>query len=152
MSIFAKKKEEIFSLPEKYNTSFIQGLSNKMLNIKIGAKLCVPSDRWAVIVVKDKPRDVIESGEWIISLDRIPNTAGAAAKEYFMSAAQKCTSDGSGRFLLDDVLRDHLKLNRSVVFVGVGRVINIWSEELWRIREANRNMDAIRAVLEQYEL
>lgn len=74
MSIFAKKKEEIFSLPEKYNTSFIQGLSNKMLNIKIGAKLCVPSDRWAVIVVKDKPRDVIESGEWIISLDRIPNT------------------------------------------------------------------------------
>lgn len=93
--------------------------------------------------------------EWnrlLAGLDRIPNTAGAAAKEYFMSAAQKCTSDGSGRFLLDDVLRDHLKLNRSVVFVGVGRVINIWSEELWRIREANRNMDAIRAVLEQYEL
>ena len=85
-------------------------------------------------------------------LDRIPHTAGAAAKEYFMSAAQKCTSDGSGRFLLDDIHRNHSKIIRNVVFVGAGRVINVWAEELWADREANRDVESIRSLLERLEL
>ena len=85
-------------------------------------------------------------------LDRIPNTAGAAAKEYFMSAAQKCTSDGSGRILLDDTLRNHSQVIKNVVFVGAGRVLNVWAEELWAMREANRDLESIRSLLQQYEL
>jgi MraZ protein len=85
-------------------------------------------------------------------LDRIPNTAGAAAKEYFMSAAQKCSPDGSGRILLDDTLRTHSQMNKNVVFVGAGRVINVWSEELWSMREATRDLESIRSILQQYEL
>ena len=93
--------------------------------------------------------------EWSLflqSLDRLPNTTGAAAKEYFMSAAQKCAPDGSGRILLDDTLISHAKINKNVVFVGAGRVINVWSEEEWSAREANRDLDSIRSLLLQYGL
>ena len=93
--------------------------------------------------------------EWSLflqSLDRLPNTTGAAAKEYFMSAAQKCAPDASGRILLDDTLKSHAKINKNVVFVGAGRVINVWSEEEWSAREANRDLESIRSLLLQYGL
>ena len=86
------------------------------------------------------------------SLDKLPSTTGAAAREYFMSAAQKCQLDGSGRILLDDTLLGHGQINKNVVFVGAGRVINLWSEELWSAREASRDLDSIRDLLQQYGL
>ena len=86
------------------------------------------------------------------NLDRLPSTTGAAAREYFMSAAQKCQLDSSGRILLDDTLLSHGKINKNIVFVGAGRVINIWSEELWSAREASRDLDSIRALLQQHGL
>ena len=93
--------------------------------------------------------------EWAFfqnNLDRLPSTTGAAAREYFMSAAQKCQLDGSGRILLDDTLLGHGQINKNVVFVGAGRVINLWSEELWSAREASRDLDSIRDLLQQYGL
>ena len=93
--------------------------------------------------------------EWSVflqSLDRLPNTTGAAAKEYFMSAAQKCQPDGSGRILLDDTLKGHARISKNVVFVGAGRVINVWSEEEWSAREASRDLESIRSLLQQYGL
>lgn len=86
------------------------------------------------------------------NLDRLPSTTGAAAREYFMSAAQKCQLDSSGRILMDDTLLSHGKINKNIVFVGAGRVINIWSEELWSAREASRDLDSIRALLQQHGL
>lgn len=85
-------------------------------------------------------------------LDKIPNTTGGEVKEYFMSAAQKCVLDGSGRILLDGTLKTHSQINKNVVFVGAGRIINVWSEENWNIREANRNRKGMASILEQYEL
>lgn len=93
--------------------------------------------------------------EWAVflqSLDRLPNTTGAAAKEYFLSAAQKCQPDNSGRIILDETLIGHGDIKKNVVFVGAGRVINVWSEELWRAREADRDLDSIRSLLLQYGL
>ena len=98
---------------------------------------------------------IYTESEWELfleSLDRLPNTTAAAIKEYFMSAAQKCNSDSNGRILLDDTLKNHSKINKNVVFVGAGRVINVWSEELWSEREASRDLDSMRNVLLQYGL
>lgn len=69
---FKKNKQEMLSLQDKYSANFIQSLTLGMSTIKIGDKIKVPDGWWAVFVVKDKPRDVLESGEWIISLDKIP--------------------------------------------------------------------------------
>ena len=98
---------------------------------------------------------IYTEAEWNLfleRLDRMPPTIGAPVKEYFMSAALKCTSDGSGRMLLDDTHRKHSKITKNVVFVGAGRVINVWAEELWAEREANRDLESIRSLLQQYEL
>lgn len=93
--------------------------------------------------------------EWELllkGLNELPNTTSAAAKEYFMSAAQRCIPDGSGRILLDDILISHAKIGKNAVFVGAGNVINIWSEELWSAREASRDLESIRALLQQHGL
>lgn len=93
--------------------------------------------------------------EWNLflkGLNQLPNTASAAAREYFMSVAQKCTPDGSGRILLEKNLIDHSKIDKNAVFVGAGNTINIWSEELWAAREANRDLESIRALLQQHGL
>ncbi len=93
--------------------------------------------------------------EWatfLQSLDRLPSTTGASVKEYFLSAAQKCVPDNSGRIILDETLIKHSDIKKNVVFVGAGRVINVWSEELWRARESDRDLESIRSVLLQYGL
>ena len=93
--------------------------------------------------------------EWdifLMGLKSIPGTTSAIAMEYFMSAAQKCTLDGSGRILLDDKLIDHAGIVKNAVFVGAGNTINIWSEDQWAEREASRDRDAIRSMLRQHGL
>jgi MraZ protein len=98
---------------------------------------------------------IYTESEWELflkGLSELPNTTSAAAKEYFMSAAQKCTPDGSGRILLDDKLIDHARIGKNAVFVGAGNAINIWSEELWAAREASRDLEGIRALLQQHGL
>ena len=94
----------------------------------------------------------VEWEAFLQRLDKLPPTAGGGAKEYFMSAAQKCVFDGSGRILLEGTLKDHAKINKNLVFVGAGRVINVWSEENWIIREANRDMSGIASLLLQYDI
>jgi DNA-binding transcriptional regulator/RsmH inhibitor MraZ len=39
-----------------------------------------------------------------------------------------------------------------MIFVGAGRLINVWSEELWSQREENRDMEGIRSLLQQFGL
>ena len=39
--------------------------------------------------------------------------------------------DGSGRLLLPQSLRDYAQLEKSVVLVGQGKKLELWSESLW---------------------
>jgi DNA-binding transcriptional regulator/RsmH inhibitor MraZ len=39
-----------------------------------------------------------------------------------------------------------------MVFVGTGKQIRIWAEELWNEREQNRNYDKMREIMRQYGL
>lgn len=103
----------------------------------------------------DQCLTVYTEEEWKIfltGLKGIPGSTSAVAMEYFMSAAQKCSTDSSGRILLDDKLIDYAKIGKNAVFVGAGNTINIWSEELWAEREASRDRDAIRLLLQQHGL
>ncbi len=69
------------------------------------------------------------------------------AREYFMCYAMKCTTDSSGRILLEDKHLNHAKITKNVVFVGSLTTINIWSEDLWAERESSRNRAAIRQLM-----
>ena len=46
----------------------------------------------------------------------------------------------------------HAKIDKNIVFVGSGRQIRVWAEELWNEREGNRNFAQMREVLGQYGL
>lgn len=72
-----KEKVKTLALPEKYASGFIQPLTTRRLEIKLGEKLVVQKGWCAVIVVKDKPQDVFLPGEYELNLPSLPHTTRA---------------------------------------------------------------------------
>ena len=83
---------------------------------------------------------------------KLPEAVAVELQDFILGAAQKCVPDSSGRIIIDDRLLKHAKINKNVVFVGAGRQIRIWAEELWNEREQNRDYEKIRNIMLQYEL
>ncbi len=64
---------------------------------------------------------------------------------YFFSGATECELDRQGRILLPANLREHARLEKDVVVIGVSTRVEIWSKELWDRYNSDTNMgyDAI---------
>ena len=93
--------------------------------------------------------------DWEIYVDKIqqlPETVALEVQEFLLGIAQKCVPDSNGRIILDDRLAEHAQIDKNIVFVGGGRQIRIWSEEIWNEREKNRNLERIRETMYQYGL
>ena len=93
--------------------------------------------------------------EWAIYLEKIeklPESIAGDFQEFIIGCAQKCTPDSNGRIIIDDKLLKYAKIDKSVVFVGLGRHIRVWSEELWNHREQNRDFDKMREVFANFGL
>ena len=93
--------------------------------------------------------------DWEAYVDKISKLPEADAEEFqdfILGAAQKCTPDSNGRIILDDRLLRHAKINKNIVFVGTGKQIRVWAEELWNEREQNRNYEKMRDIMRQYGL
>ena len=93
--------------------------------------------------------------DWEIYVDKIqqlPETVALEVQEFLLGIAQKCVPDANGRIVLDDKLAEHAQINKNIVFVGGGRQIRIWSEEIWNEREKNRDLERIRETMHQYGL
>ena len=89
---------------------------------------------------------------YVEKIERLPESDAEEIQDYILGAAQKCIPDSSGRIIIDDRLLKHAKITKNVVFVGAGRQIRIWAEELWNEREQNRDYEKIRNIMLQYEL
>ena len=48
-----------------------------------------------------------------------------------LSSGVVIEEDSQGRFLLPQYLRNFAKLEKDIVFVGVGKRIELWSQEVW---------------------
>lgn len=93
--------------------------------------------------------------DWEIYVDKIqqlPETVALEVQEFLLGIAQKCVPDANGRIILDDKLAEHAQINKNIVFVGGGRQIRIWSEEIWNEREKNRDLERIRETMHLYGL
>ena len=67
------------------------------------------------------------------------------------SSAFEVEEDNQGRFLLSKVLREFAKLEKDVVFVGVGNHIEIWEEKNWdNYQKNNDSFDSILQGLSEY--
>ncbi len=89
---------------------------------------------------------------YLEKIEKLPESIGAEIQDFILGGAQKCTTDNSGRIIIDDKLLKHAKINKNVVFVGAGRQIRVWAEELWEEREQTRDFEKMRAILQDYGL
>lgn len=90
--------------------------------------------------------------EYVEKISALPESEAAELQDYLLGAAQKCVPDSNGRIILDEKLMKHASIVKNVVFVGAGKQIKIWAEEVWAQREEERNRDSIRDLMRRYGL
>ena len=93
--------------------------------------------------------------EWeayLEKIEKLPESVAAEIQEFILGGAQKCGLDGSGRIIIDDRLLKHAGITKNVVFVGAGKTVRVWSEELWNERESKRDFQKMRDILREYGL
>ena len=93
-----------------------------------------------------------EWAAYLEKLEKLPESVAAEVQEFILGGAQKCVPDNSGRIIIDDRLLKHAGITKNIVFVGAGRQVRVWSEELWNEREKNRDFEKMREVLRDFGL
>ncbi|TJX13328.1 division/cell wall cluster transcriptional repressor MraZ [Tissierella creatinini] len=93
---------------------------------------------------------VYPKNEWSIieeKLKALPltNRDARAFIRFFFSGASECTLDKQGRVLIPPSLREHSKLEKDAVVIGLSTRIEIWSKEEWTnyTEDDNLSYDAI---------
>ena len=89
---------------------------------------------------------------YIEKIEKLPESIAAEIQDFILGGAQKCTLDGSGRIIIEDRLLKHAKIEKNLVFVGAGKQIRVWAEELWEEREQNRDFEKMRDILREFGL
>lgn len=93
-----------------------------------------------------------EWSSYLEKIEKLPESVAAEIQEFILGGAQKCSIDGSGRIIIDERLLKHAQIKKNVVFVGSGKTVRIWAEELWEQREKNRDYEKMRDILRDYGL
>lgn len=84
--------------------------------------------------------------EFVAQLKQLPgNRQARQLQRYFLAGAVNCEIDKQGRILIPAKLREHAKLEKEVVFVGVLGKIEIWSKEQW---DANNDFGDVESIAE----
>ena len=92
--------------------------------------------------------------EWRSVEDRISSLSMVkkevkAFQRFFISGATECPIDKLGRVLIPPTLRDYARLEKDVVFAGMGKMFELWSRERWteEIKRAEENFEGMRESL-----
>ena len=89
---------------------------------------------------------------YVEKISKLPETDAEEIQDYILGAAQKCTPDASGRIIIDDRLLRHAGITKNIVFVGAGKQIRVWAEDVWNEREETRDFTKMRDTMRQYGL
>lgn len=63
----------------------------------------------------------------------LTNRDARAFVRFFFSGATECELDKQGRILIPANLREHSKLDKEAVIIGVSARVEIWSKEEWNL-------------------
>lgn len=91
-----------------------------------------PKDEWKILEEKLK----------LLPLTR---KDARAFVRFFFSGATECDLDKQGRILIPANLREHCKIDKEAVIIGVSNRVEIWSKEEWDLYNDDENLsyDAI---------
>jgi len=103
----------------------------------------------------DKYLSVYTAEEWEAYVDKLsalPESNAEELQEFLLGAAQKCEPDANGRIILDPRLKEHAGIEKNIRFVGSGKQIRIFAEEIWQEREQKRDLTKLREIMRSYGL
>jgi len=71
---------------------------------------------------------------------------------FFYSSGIDCTIDRQGRLLIPQSLRDYANLQKDVVLVGGGKMIEMWNKERWveEFRKSQESFDRVSETLTNF--
>src|SRR5699024_8541051 len=101
-------------------SKFRGGLGDQFVITK-GLDTCLfvyPKDEWKILENKLKTLP-------------LTNKDARAFVRFFFSGACECSLDKQGRVLIPANLREHSKLEKDAIIIGVATRLEIWSKELW---------------------
>ena len=109
------------TIPANYRTLMIEESSGSLvvtIDTESRCLLLYPFPAWQIIEEK---------------LESLPSFQPAARRiqRLLMGHATEVELDRQGRILLPNLLRDYAELDKTVMLVGKGKKIEIWSEPLW---------------------
>lgn len=83
---------------------------------------------------------LFDMSSWKQTIDQATGGAsitspGRDTERFLLGGAYEIELDSQGRFVVPKPLRDFAKLDSEVVFVGLGKRVEIWSKKLWTARE-----------------
>jgi MraZ protein len=61
-----------------------------------------------------------------------------------MGGAVDCPLDGQGRVLIPQPLRNHARIDKEVIMIGMLTRIEIWAKEVWEQEEQDRAYDEFK--------
>lgn len=93
-------------------------------------------DRFVATKGLDKSLFIYPMEEWqrlSQKLRSLPFTRADARAfaRFFFAGAVECETDKQGRVLLPQMLREHAKINKDVIIIGVSTRVEIWAKEVW---------------------
>lgn len=109
------------TIPANYRTMMVEEASGSLvvtIDTESRCLLLYPFPAWQVIEEK---------------LESLPSFQPAARRiqRLLVGHATELELDRQGRILLPNLLRDYAELDKTVMLVGQGKKIEIWSESLW---------------------
>ena len=96
----------------------------------------------------------VEWKELESKLKKLPltNREARAFVRFFFSGASECNLDKQGRVLIPRDLKEHSKIIRDIVIIGVASRIEIWSKEQWDRYNSNEGLSYENIAEKMYEL
>ena len=103
----------------------------------------------------DKYLSLYTSEDWqtyVEKIEKLPETDARQIQDFLLGSAQKCVPDANGRIVLDEKLAKFANIDKNIVFVGAGRQIRLWAEEIWNEREQALDLEKMQDLMRQYGL
>lgn len=115
-------------LSKKYQTAFPSNLRKEIGN-KIVITKSIDS---CLFVVSEKNWSTLLEGT-----ENMPFTDQATRElqRYLFGNAVTIILDAQGRFVIPDYLREFAHIEKTIIFVGVSRYVEIWDKKEWRKNE-----------------